>query len=443
LSSPPTAPPADAQAVAHDGRGQRDRRDRVRRWIGIFSAYFSTQSLVQLLGIATGILFIRTMPVREFALYALAFSVITFFIFVSDLGSSSSLLYFFHRSNRTGEELSPYVSAVLSLRRIAFLLGAVGVAVILPRLAAVKGFHAGETALATAAVLFCVWFQISASLRVLTLRLADRYAESYRAEMAGAVLRLALAGILVASTLLYAWLGILATGLGTATVALLARSSVGPPVGGDLRPYRRKVLRYMLPTLPSALYFSVQGPMMVWLAATFGGTRNIAEVGALSRLGMVVGLFSGLTATVFLPRLSRVTDDRLYRRRYLQFGSLLAAVAGALFCAAALFPSLFLFILGGHYSGLGRELRLVVAGAGLTLLGGYAVSVNLARSWTRWETGAVLVLIACQVVLASVLPLGTTAGVLWFNLLSATVGLMLQLIVGLIGFVRPSWVHWT
>jgi uncharacterized protein YqgC (DUF456 family) len=183
--------------------------------------------------------------------------------------------------------------------------------------------------------------------------------------------------------------------------------------------------------------------MVVWLAATFGGTRNIAEVGALSRLGMVVGLFSGLTSIVFLPRMSRITDDHLYRRRFLQFGTLLAAVAGALFCAAALVPQLFLFILGGHYAGLDHELRLVVAGAGLTLLGGYAVSINLARSWTRWETAAVLTLIACQVVFVSVLPLGTTSGVLWFNVLSATVGLMLQLIVSLTGFTRPSWVHWT
>jgi hypothetical protein len=226
-------------------------------------------------------------------------------------------------------------------------------------------------------------------------------------------------------------------------VALLARRSLGPPVRGDLRPYRRKVLRYLLPTLPSALYFSIQGPMVVWLAATFGATRNIAEVGALSRLGMVVGLFSGLTSILFVPRLSRITDDRLYRRRYLQFGSLLAVVAGSLFCAATLFPNLFLFVLGGQYAGLDRELRLVVAGAGLTLLGGYAVTVNLARSWTRWETAAVLTLVACQAVFVSVLPLGTTSGVLWFNVLSATVGLSLQLIVGLTGFVRPSWVHWT
>ena len=126
----------------------------------------------------------------------------------------------------------------------------------------------------------------------------------------------------------------------------------------------------------------------------------------------------------------------------LEQGALLLAVAGALFLAALVAPRLFLMLLGGHYAGLDRELRLVVAGAGLTLLGGYAVSVNLARSWTRWETAAVLTLMACQALFVRLLPLGSTAGVLTFNLLSAAVGLSLQLIVGLTGFARPRWVHW-
>ena len=73
--------------------------------------------------------------------------------------------------------------------------------------------------------------------------------------------------------------------------------------------------------------------MIVWLAATFGGTRDIAEVGALSRLGLLVGIFSSLTGVVFLPRLAHVTDDRLYRARVLQFGALYLTIAGALMAA--------------------------------------------------------------------------------------------------------------
>ena len=416
---------------------------RVRRWTKILSAYFSTQTVVQLTGIAAGLLFVNFMPVREYALYTLAFSVITFFNFLTDLGSSTSLVYFFRRTAKEGEDFQPYFRAVLSLRRLGFLLGAAGVLIAFPRMAMAKGFGLREAALVTGGIVLCVWFQIASSLRVLALRLADRYGASYRAEVAGGLTRLALAAVLVAVALLKSWLGVLSAAAGSAVVASLARPAMAPasaPI--DLRLFQRKVLRYLLPTLPSALYFATQGPLMVWLAATFGATRNIAEVGALGRLGLVVGIFSSLTGVVFLPRLARITDDRLYFRRCLQFGALLAAVALTMLAAAAIAPDVFLFLLGKNYAGLHRELLLVVAGAGVSLLDGYLVSVNLARSWTRWQGLAVASLVGVQAVLVAVIPLSTTAGVLTFNLLSGAAALAGQLAMVTLGFTRPRWVHW-
>ncbi|MFL6258752.1 MAG: hypothetical protein ACJ76Y_03470 [Thermoanaerobaculia bacterium] len=416
---------------------------RLSRWTRILAAYFSTQTLTQLAGIAAGLLFVNFMPVREFALYTLAFSVVNFFNFVTDLGSTTSLVYFFHQSRKEGTDPGPFVRAVLSLRHIAFALGVAGVLLAFPRWAGAKGYGLREALLATAGIVLCVWFQIAQSLRVLVLRLNDRYGPSYRAELAGGLTRLALAAALVAAALLKSWLGVLSSAAGSGVAAFLARpGDGGPVVTEDLRPYRRKVLRYLLPTLPSALYFAVQGPLTVWLAATFGATRNIAEVGALGRLGLLVGIFSSLTGVVFLPRLARIADDRLYRRRCLQFGAALAGVALAMLAATALAPGLFLLLLGKHYSGLHRELLLVVAGAGVSLLDGYAVSVNLARSWTRWQGLAVGSLVAVQAALVMLLPLSTTAGVLTFNLLGGAAALAGQLAILAVGFTRPSWVHW-
>lgn len=414
------------------------------RWTKILSAYFSAQSLVQLLGIGAGLLFINFMPVEQYALYTLAFSVVSFFHFLTDLGSTGSLVYFFHKTAKEGGEFDGYVAAVESLRRWAFLLGGLGVLAIFPWTARAEGFGLVESLLVAGGILLAVGFQISGSIRVLALRLADRYGLSYKAEMAGGAVRLALAALLVGLALLPAWLAVLTAAAAAATVAWTARSGK-PDVPPDLQlgPYRRRVLRYLTPTLPSALYFSIQAPLVVWLAATFGGTRNIAEVGALGRLGMIIGLFSGLAGVVYLPRMARITDDRLYRRRYVQYGASLLAVALALLAGAWLVPDLFLFLLGENYAGLHRELFLVVAGAGLTLLGGYAVGVNHARSWNRWQGAAVGVLVAAQVLFVALLPLGTTAGVLTFNLLSAAVGLALQLGMTWVGFVRPRWVAWT
>lgn len=425
-------------------------RGRLRRWIGIFSAYFTAQTLVQLLGIATGLLLIRTMEIREFSLYTLAFSVVTFFTFLTDLGSTGSLLHFHQRSAAEGTDFAPYFAAVLSLRRRAFLLGAAIVVVVFPLLASAEGFSWTATALVTAGILVHVWFQIRSSIRLLSLRLRDRYPQSYRAEVGGTGLRLLLACLMVATQQLAAWLGVAATAAGSALSARLAKSrddlearaGGAGAAGEDLAPYRRRVVRYLLPTLPSALYFSVQGPLVIWLAATFGNTRSIAEVGALGRLALVVGLLSGLTGVVFLPRLAAMSDERLFRRRSFQFGLLLAALAGGLLAAAAVAPKLFLLLLGPRYGGLHRELLLTLAGSGLALLGSYFASVVFARGWIRFQGWTLAGELLGQIVFLRLLDLSTSAGVLRFTLLNAAVALALQVATLAVGFRRPEWVRW-
>jgi O-antigen/teichoic acid export membrane protein len=444
-AQPVQSPPGAAEEIRP---GQRALfRRRLADWTKILSAYFTAQTVTQLLSIASGLLFVNFMPVREFALYTLAFSAITFFNFASDLGSTTSLLHFFHRTAREGEDFQPYYAAVLSLRRGAFLLGAAGVAAAFPLMAVKKGFGGWDVTLTTVGILLCVWFQIRVSLRVLALRLRSGFGRSYRAEISGSGLRLGFAALMVLTSRLQAWLGVVVTALGSGLTALLARptaaSRLAPVPAGSLGPYRRKILRYLLPTLPAALYFSVQGPLIIWLSATFGSARNIAEVGALGRLGLVVGLFSSLTGTVFLPRLAHVVDDRLYRRRFLQFGSLLAAAAASLTLVAAVAPALFLFLLGPKYRGLGSELLLLVAGSGVNLLDGYTVNVNLARSWTRWQGVALAVQVSAQALLVVLLPMSSTFNVLRFNLLSGCIALGLQLLTACAGFMRPRWVYWS
>ena len=174
----------------------------------------------------------------------------------------------------------------------------------------------------------------------------------------------------------------------------------------------------------------------VWFDQHYRGSGCSRSPGAYGRT------FSGLSGVVFLPRLSRIADDSLYRLRYFQFGGLLLATSATLFVAAVIAPEVFLRLLGNNYRGLRSELLLVVASSALAVLGGYAVAVNMARSWIRWQTLAVLVLAAVQAILVWLLPLGTTAGVLRFNLGTAAAGLALQVVTTAAGFWRPEWVRW-
>lgn len=416
---------------------------RLRRWTMILSAFFSANTLIQLTGLASGLLFIRSFSVDEFALYTLAMSVVTFFAFVTDLGSTTSLIYFFREVAGHEEEFAGFATAVQSLRRMAFFAGAALVAVIFPALALGRGFPATGVLLCLVGIVATVGFQIRAALGLLALRLRNRYAQAYRAEISGSSLRL----LLAAGIVLAAWTkapvalasGVVSTWATARLAGRVPRIEVTP---ADLAEKRRRILRYLLPTLPAALYFAAQGPLLVWLSATFGDRKNIAEIGALSRLGLVVGILSSLAGVVFLPHLARIADDRLYRVRFFQFGAALATWPIALFGLAALAPGAFLFVLGPSYQGLDGELLWLVGAAGFSLLDGYFVSVNLARSWTRFQAPMLVLQIAAQALMIVQLPLSSTRHVMMFNLVSAAFASALQLANLGVGFFRPAWVHW-
>jgi hypothetical protein len=416
----------------------------LRRWAGIFTAYFTTQGIAQLAGIAAGLVFVNLMPVREFALYTLALSLASFLTLASDLGGTSSLLYFFHRSSGTGEAYEPYKAAVMSLRReLCVACGPILLAVLLATGTA-RGFGRSEILLAGGAALAGLWFQIGVSVQTVDLRLRGRFGKAYAADLVAALSRLALAGVLVATHQLAGWAGVLCNAAASAFGGIAATRGEPrePAFVGSLAPYRRGILRYLAPTLPSALYYAVQAPLVVWLAATFGSARTIAEVGALGRLGLVAGMFSGLIGIVFLPRLAATSDPHAYRRRYLAYGGVILGLAAGLCGAALVAPGALLFVLGKHYAGLDVEVLLVVGTAAINLIGAYLVGVNNARAWTRYQGLATAVLVAAQAALVAGLPLGTARGVLTFNLLSALVATGTQVPVALLGFSRPALVEW-
>lgn len=414
-----------------------------RAW-GVLAPFFTAQAVIQLASALAGLLFVNILPVREFALYTIATSVVTFFTFVTDLGSTGSLFFFFRHASERGLRFQPYVRAVRSLRRGSLLVGGGVLAVALPPWLAGSGFPVTAALLTTLLAMVTVHYQIEAALGVTRLRLLGLFGPAYRAEVAGAALRLALA-VLVAVGGLRTGVLALATGaFAAATSALLCRHSLARVEEATLVSVaveRREILRYLAPALPSALHFALQAPLLVWLAATFGGTSNVAEVGALGRLGMLLAIFSALTPTVFLVRLARVADPRLYRRRFLQFGGALAGVGVALVLAGAMAPGALLWLLGPHYRGLRVELTIALTTAAATLLGGYAVSVVASRSWFRLQPAATGLLVAAQVGAALALRLDTTRGVLLFGLVSAAVGLGVQLVVLALGFARPGLVY--
>lgn len=419
---------------------------RIYEWAAILRDYFVWRALGQLVATSTGLLFVNFMPVHEYALYTLLASGLTFLSFFCDLGTTGSLLYFRREATVRGIPYETYVRAAQQMRHWLFWLSGPLFLAVLLYLAKQAGLGVTVTLWGVLIVLLAVWFQIAGSIRLVVLRTEGRYRESYYAETLGSVGRLIAAGGMVASSMLHGLLGIVTNALASFLTANTANRYCKDGSATEARHQtgsswaRKEMIRYILPTLPSAVYFSFQSPLVVWLSATFAGTKSVAEVGALGRLGMILGLFSGLIPMIIIPRLAAVVDEGLYRRRYAQYGLALMLGTMGMLAAAAELPGLFLALLGPNYAGLDYELLLVVGTAGLGLLGGYTVAINQARGWVRWQPLALVIVVAAQAGFVATLPLSTTMGVLWFGLASAAVGFACQMCINAIGLYRSAWV---
>ena len=123
---------------------------------------------------------------------------------------------------------------------------------------------------------------------------------------------------------------------------------------------RKKIVKFIGKQMPNSVYFAVQGQLGIWLISIFGNTENIAELGALTRLGIIFSLITSILNEIVLPSFSRCQVAKTLFKRYMQVLSLYCLFSLVLVALAFFFPSQFLWILGGKYSHLDKEVLLLV-----------------------------------------------------------------------------------
>jgi hypothetical protein len=102
--------------------------------------------------------------------------------------------------------------------------------------------------------------------------------------------------------------------------------------------------------------------------------------------------------------------------------------------AAATFPRALLFILGGKYAHLDRELLLMIGAAVLNALTGTLWSLNAARAWVAGAWLYIPLTILTQLCLIPYIDFSSVRGVLVFNLVSAVPNLLLNAALSFRGF---------
>jgi O-antigen/teichoic acid export membrane protein len=397
------------------------------------------QAAVQIVGFFSGILLIRHLDQREYAYFTIANTMQGTLNVLADIGISIGLVSIGGRVWQDGRRFGQLINTALGLRRKLGALAIVVVAPILCYLLVKNGASINYTALLVLAVLVGLAFQLTIGVLSVVPRLRADVGRIQTIDLAGAIAR-----FLALVALMYLFLNS-AVALAVGSAALLLQYVM-------LRAYARRVIDLSAPEnaddraamlgfirsqAANAVFFCLQGQITVFLISLFGRQVNsIAEVGALGRLAMVFAVLSNLLANVFAPAFARCQERTRLRWQYIGVVGAVTVFSLTIIGTAFFFPGAFLFVLGGKYAHLDRELLLMVGGAVITAIASTLWSLNAAKAWIAGSWLYIPLTLGTQLALIPFTDFGSVPGVLIFNLISAIPSLLLNVVLSYRGFRR-------
>jgi O-antigen/teichoic acid export membrane protein len=190
---------------------------------------------------------------------------------------------------------------------------------------------------------------------------------------------------------------------------------------------RHAILDLSKNEIPNALFYCVYGQASVIVISIFGHTNQIADVGALSRLGAIFTILGSIMTTVVLPRFARVQTRHELMRNYIQVVCCYLAGGGALLLLAFLMPNQLVRVLGVKYRGLQSDVQYIVATSLLISFIGLVFSMNAAKGWVGGLYFSIPVIVVCQLGAAACLNLSTVRGAVLFGALPLAGGLLVMI----------------
>jgi O-antigen/teichoic acid export membrane protein len=422
----------EVTSVADTGGG---RTLYLARQVGRFA---SVQMFVQLIAFVTGILLVRLLEQREYALFTVTNTMQGTMNVLADIGISIGMISIGGRVWQDSHRFGELVRTGLKLRRT---LGAAAVIAITPLLyymLAKNGAPPFYALVLIGAVLLALSAQLSIGVLEVIPRLRSDIRLIQKIDLTGAVSRLLVLLVLAGVFLNAGVAALVGSGALLLQYYLLKRYAVGVV---DFSAHenledRRAMIGFIRQQAANAIFFCLQGQITVFLITIFGHSIGVAEVGALGRLAMIYSVIANLIMNIFAPAFARCHDPRRLRRIYAGIVSAVAGFSLVVLSAAVFLPNEFLFVLGNKYSHLHRELFLMVAGATLNVMTSTLWYLNSSRAWIAGSWLNIPVTIAAQISLIPFVDFSTVSGVLTFNLIASVPSLLLNMGLSYRGFSR-------
>lgn len=385
-----------------------------------FGEFVALQGISKVLALVQGLVVIHLLSKWDYGLYALLFAVV---LATANIAICGVGMYISAVGGRHVHDAARMAAVYAAGRRVQGLLIAIGliaVMVILPLQYVAMGLS-GATLIACltgmGVLLMLLHGRSTLGREVLAISLHLR--TNQLIELAGAVARLAMIGLLFACDRLdlvtLTALGLVVAALSVAVQERLidrwvvrGQQVTAPPA--DVAEARRVIL----PQLPNAAYSSVQDQVPYLLMAWIGSVQNVAEYAAMGRLGIIFSFFFDVMSQYFMPRVGRCQDPA-------RLGRLIAGILSGYFTlvivsliAAYLLRGELVWLLGRQYANLEAEVPWMLALIGVGAVSGSLFVINSSRAWLGHSWVFILSTVLSQATVIPFLPLDTLRGMLQF-----------------------------
>jgi O-antigen/teichoic acid export membrane protein len=407
---------------------------RLHGWFRMLTAFVSLEIGVQAFAALASFMVVRNLNKEHFAWYSLAFNLQTTLGTFTLLGIGTGMISMSGQWIGDREKMGALAASAFRYRSL--LLTIVG-PVVLPIFAFLllrNGCPVWHTlALVTLAV-WLMFVEMNRQIFSAPVRVAGRYNYLQRAALVESVSRVTTLGLLILLGWLSAATTILVSVLVSGSVVKFlirkgAKEFVSPHVPPD-REITRKLTKLNLNLMPSTLTFVFQTQIGLTLISIFGKTASVADLGALTRIALLLMVPQAIISKIIEPKLARAKEGTDLWRKFAIAVVFVAMMAGSGFALMYFFRHQFLWLLGKDYWYLEKELVFYAGVCSTGTLTSMSMLLLYARGWADYMWISPIAEVVCQVSALPFLNLSTPMGVLSLDAIR----------IGVAGFVYGSLV---
>jgi hypothetical protein len=408
----------------------------LQKWTLRIASVIGTQTLIQVLNGVVAFVLIRTLPKDEFAWFTLATGMAAVLSTLNDGGIATAVTSQGGTVWQDRTRFSALLHAALSLLNRS---AGVAAAVVAPILVWLLWQREAPATLIATSVLLVVGPQWLATRTVIlgsVNRLHSRVRQLQTLEITGALTRSTLTLIPAALGWVNLSIALGAVAISVIAQAVLVRRQIRPlidphPPAETQAPFRSRIQETMRRMYPNAVFGCVQSQLATGLLAYFGSTSQVADLGAMARLGFVMNLIGAPLSHLFAPAFARCQEPHRLRKLFFSVLVGYCFLLSVFLLTIQTQNDMILSLFGPKYEHLKAELLLMALTLSIMFINQLFWALNCSQGWVRWVWLNIPLTLAAQVIAALMLKIDTVEGAILLSLFSTFPALVLGLVIAI------------